>query len=611
MAKGSIDPQYAHMNAGAQRRPPPQIAAPALALQWGYWRPKSPATDLNDGQAIGDVDHPDAAWHHNIDNMLAHLFRYVCLSSASPDYASPNYDREKDILYLFDHKIIGLTNRHFHLRVLTEQEKSVRHGIFTIRTTYSGVGLVISARRHAEYFIIMLALEFPDHDEEKVSKDHFIRSMSRHLGELHDLIIERHVEFHNSRARPGPFDERFDKDFENANSLNEGILISVVGFADRFLKLAASNEYNDRPNSIDHCGSLFANFIGIIYSLKFSDGGDSLGRANHPLDQGTLRRSEQVTGTDFIEGDLAPRVLDAAWPVVTSAGCDPSSDVCYGEPERVVSAFNRGRTLYISSLGHLTPEKSSHSDPLIYTLLVSYPSRWRLGRFIDRLNLLGILRLAALRDLREINDASNVIDRISRTVLREGFNPDQSFDARYARSELAGIGKELEFGLRHRIERSRYYVSSYKEIVDSLGARPVQGFHFYPTFVRNRLYDAFDYIDRVGRRYDGLLREVDLRATLSQRQQTQDLQEAISKQTRTVTRLLEAAEVLGIIPLTYYAGTLLQQTLHEEKAYYFLFGFVFSIALAVSSWSLRNKKLPRLPWRRQKRNEEASVETLS
>jgi hypothetical protein len=62
MTDVDFDPQYNAMNAGAHRRPPPGISAPALVWQRGFWRPST--VTLND-------------WTAAIDGAMAHLFLHL------------------------------------------------------------------------------------------------------------------------------------------------------------------------------------------------------------------------------------------------------------------------------------------------------------------------------------------------------------------------------------------------------------------------------------------------------------------------------------------------------------------------------------------------------
>jgi hypothetical protein len=68
-------------------------------------------------------------------------------------------------------------------------------------------------------------------------------------------------------------------------------------------------------------------------------------------------------------------------------------------------------------------------------------------------------------------------------------------------------------GLSYRIERSRYYVKQFEDNVTLLRIRRVEGDQPYDQFIRRRLGSEFDFIDRLGIRYERAVRAM---ATLDQ-----------------------------------------------------------------------------------------------
>lgn len=588
--------QYHHMNAGAHRRPPPQISAPALIWHRGFWMPEEEAQRRAKGPTEG------SPWKECVDNALAHLLRALIRDTPAGDCTSPNYERDDDVLYLFNHKVTGLTEPTFELETIAPDEKSVRHVVFTARIRYAGLWLTVGARLHHENFVILFALDFSGDVDETSVEGPALKEMADEFHALHELIVNRYDRDRKAEKQSGSreilFDATYDVDRPTAENLSKELIARFRGFVDRVCDGALHRPCNAKPGSLRGVGELFADFIGLVYSLHIKN--DSLTYAYQPEDQGPLKMSAQVGGTDFRRKN-GLNVLDAAWPIVTSADCKSDIDRAHGDPEYVVAAFNDGRTLYVSSLGRLNAAEGEFT-PLIYTLIVSYPSPWRLGRFIDKLNTVGTLRLAALRDLPDINNASNEIDRVSRLLAVGNERHGREPDLEEIEKEFSRIGQAMALGLSYRIVRSRYYVNSYKDTVESLRPEHLQGYQFYLNFIRSRVFDAFYYIDRVGARYDSLKGEIEFRANFSRRKEAHNLQVATARQAHAAASLLEAAEILSVIPLTYYGGHILAELLAPlrqiaqlswlpaEPSGYYPVALILSIVLAYGSRAFRKRR---------------------
>jgi hypothetical protein len=590
--------QYHHMNAGAHRRPPPQISAPALTWQRGFWMPQQEAGRWDESRPH------ESPWKQSVDNTLAHLFRSLRVAPNVSECTSPNYDPDSDSLYLFNHKVTGLRAGAFRLEVLPSQEKSVRHVVITVRARFCGLWLTMSARLHHENFVVLFALDFSGELDEEKEEAPELKAMQDDFLALHDIIIQRYQDHRRSDPQSGGRLSRFDRTFLNdrqrSEQLSKRLIARFKSFINKLTADACERPCNDSPCSLKDFGERFSDFIGLIYALRAKDDA-SLEYAFDPEDQGSLNMSAQVAGTDF-GGEVGLGLLDAAWPVVTGTDRKSEVDLAHGDPEYVVATFNERRTLYVSSLGRLASDSSEGEfTPLIYSLIVSYSSPWRLGRFVDKLHTAGTLRLAAMRDLQKINTASNQIDRLSRRLASEEdgaklFSAEDNVELHFAE-----IGSDMELGLAYRIGRSRYYVNSYNDTVAALRPERVQGYQFYVDFIRSRVFDAFHYIDRVGARYEDLKSQIEFRANLLRRQEARQLLHATADQARAAASLLEAAELLSVIPLTYYAGFLLMQLAEALRSFeplaglpakhigYYGVGLLFSLGLASASKARRKR----------------------
>jgi hypothetical protein len=189
-----------------------------------------------------------------------------------------------------------------------------------------------------------------------------------------------------------------------------------------------------------------------------------------------------------------------------------------------VSYMLGGRALYMTTLG---PQLAAYADerriPVTYLLSVSAASnRWQRGRLIDLIHTAGTGRLAALRDLAALRGAGNRLSgldyhtSIARAAVSEHRQlahsrhpmPDvaKCINAAHARfnevTESFNTTAQTDYGLSYRIERSRYYVARSLANTALMRIERVEGYHRYDEFVEQRLGGTFDFIDRLGRRYE-------------------------------------------------------------------------------------------------------------
>jgi hypothetical protein len=212
-----------------------------------------------------------------------------------------------------------------------------------------------------------------------------------------------------------------------------------------------------------------------------------------------------------------------------------------------------GRAAYFTTLAPQFPEVADNKlIPLEYVLFVNHEyaddevngrvNRWQLGRLVDRIHLLDTVRLASLLylpslrqvgqtlshldsyinaareaidpNLEESNDAdtprdsSGVIDQNGRSSKSEQKKRDAFKHMETAHRLFARITREFNqktetnTGILYRIERSRYYKEQFSKSLPALRLRRMEGLQKYDDFVERRQGPAFDFIDRLGRRYE-------------------------------------------------------------------------------------------------------------
>jgi hypothetical protein len=208
----------------------------------------------------------------------------------------------------------------------------------------------------------------------------------------------------------------------------------------------------------------------------------------------------------------AVRYTDSVMPLISANSSTDDARVEY-----TASSFLGDRVIYISSLAAEHIDNSYTTVP-VKSLLVCRPYQsWQLGRLVDRLCLLGSVRVAALYNLGELDkagDALRVLTRLVQTTaasIRSYADRNRALGqtlARY-REETAKLGQKCDGGFEYRIERSRYYVQQFNDIISTFRLNYVQGFQRYDYFIKRRLYSTFEFISRLGVRMERHKRDLD------------------------------------------------------------------------------------------------------
>lgn len=643
------DRQYDDMNAGAHRKAAPQIAAPAVTWFRGFWRPAKGST------STPQID--DKGWYQSVDAVLLSLFRHF-RAQISSEFTCPNLTMNEKTLYLLKHKVQMKDSEEFHIADLIDKNshntkhRTARHDDFLLSFEMYGAKITISANMHYEYFTLLYSAEFNDEDLLTPHNDVEFIDAGLHLHRLHKIVCERF----NSQDPETPIIQHLDGDRKkSADGTRREIIEKFKDWVDATTKDALAMG-GTLGASLDECGGLFADFRGIVFSLRLEDDPASdrpklvsgCPRPKLPSDNYTLTIPARVEGRSF-DGH-ALEVVDAIWPVVRGLQRERQRAVAqeraieqrFGKPEYTISTFHNGRAIYVSTLGRMLPaEVHAVNDPVIFTLILSYNSGWRGGRLIDRLHSLGTLRLAALRDINQLSQASNLINVLVARLSHEENSRSAQENERDIKDEFSEIGKSIDVGITYRIARSRYYAANFREMLEMMKPGVVEGFSSYDEFVQRKIFDAFYFIDRLGRRYDDLRGQVAFAISAGQQQAMRDLRKvtldhvsalldsakaaeshmpilaahtaAVSKQTTVTAKLLEVAEKLTILPFTYYAGHIIGDSINSifeamelfcskihprvefwrpAEVLYYVAGFFVALGITRYARTLRERLLP-------------------
>ena len=614
------DAQYDAMNAGAHRRPPPGIAAPALVWQRGFWHPPGLSQEK---------------WTDIIDAMLAHLFLYLrndaTLRTEEDDTTSPAGADDKrpppasattrtklvcsnlecdlehkgiETLFLFRNKVsfkIDGTECRFltdkenkYLKLLRDAERSIRHEVFSLEVKWGDVKLVVYAQLHKEYFSVMFAIDFSERSEwtDALRAKSRLEKIGESLSKIQALIVKRANEYDKNN----PYVVKIADDEQKLiNTIPRKIVLNMKRWINGLCSAALSPRSLQSDLGSAQCGAMFIDSFGIIYGVKHCGEKPTFFPIDPTLKSPRLTVPALVRGCDLKEGREA--LIEAVWPIARSVNKGQPRPPHIGKPEISVTFLQRRSALYLTSLGRLIPG-SQRCSPIIYSLVVSYVGRWRLGRLIDRLHSLETLRIVALRDLDAINNASRSISLLDRHIHDASVRGDLR---RYRNEELIGrfdrVEKDAGIDLTYRIARSRYYVACYRDLANMMGleteAVRVEGFQPYGNFVRRRLFDCFAYIDRVGVRYLELRKRIAFIIESNEQQSMTDLVKAARNNTATTNKLLGAAELFSIPPITYYIGETLHHALGftvEPDSVWYSIGLALALSFAgVSHFLIRHR----------------------
>ena len=223
---------------------------------------------------------------------------------------------------------------------------------------------------------------------------------------------------------------------------------------------------------------------------------------------------------------IACTVLDGKAIYMTALGSAASHDV---------KDETEDRSLNIPH-GRLPEEAEGYSrdvpEPARYLFLTKgQPHRRQIGRIADRINAMGTLRIYALKDWHVLQNASvhirmrgqeldQIIQAWSLGRARIDSITGDDYDlrdtwvgeyTRYIEKRLLSIGAALDRigsnsigGIHYRINSSRYYVHGFKVLLGTLGLGNIDSWVSYHHFVDRGLSPAFDFVDNLGKRLDGL-----------------------------------------------------------------------------------------------------------
>ena len=507
------DGEYHRLNAELHPLVPPRIRAPALNWHLAAW---SPVIDSAATMAeTGDYSPEQWDWFNHIDTQIGRMVRRICNHGATVPCSKINVNGiELDegpipsAIRLLKHTINVTKNGSvFDISRSIEQISSDMHNrygyeLFTIRFIRLGIYYRIRLELHLEYLTLTIVAEI-DTSKHSQENNKLVISLKRILVERSELNDDK-VSASREELLASDSKYVYEGFWEETNQ----------AYVAKFFESYASRGYR---------ANVFADFrAAIVAPLPSADPAGEAAR-RFTLDQ-------------------CREIADSAVPFMAATA--PSS-----RPEFCASSFIGRRAVYLSSLGTRAPEGDNSPRPVKYLIITRGGRKWQLGRLIERLNTMGTYRLAALRDLKALNEASDGVQRIGvaiRGLSLDGVGSEKRLEEQHRNlyRKLNSLGKDATGGLAYRIERSRFYQGALMRLMPDLRSWRIEGFQPYDEFVRRRLSSTYDFIDRLGIRTERSRQRLDsLNSELRTTQQVE--------QTRAANRLQWNVSLISIFPVLY------------------------------------------------------------
>lgn len=443
--------EYRQTNAEAHRITPTNFAAPALIWNQAFWI--APHSKQN----VSSIARREV--QNRLDLYLLAVAKKIQCQIDRNVRIEP-CTRNAESLVLFSNVASANTlSIDFNFRQdegrLTDEQQAIAesdHRIVLLQFVLAGLKITIRAEMRTEYFIVTTFIEIPN------NKPTTLESLNDNFAKL------------KGYGELAPTDAALV-----AKYLYDGVWRD---FSRQIFPDQSSGSLND---------TIFKHVLADARGLVLS---------NETVELADIRFATPTT-PPFGAASLVERYL----PLLRSFSATHQE-----QRECSVSYFLDGRAIYFAPLG---PQA-----PVSYLLLVHQDvTEWQRGRLIDVVQLLGTSRLAALRDLSAFRAAGRQLAGLdhyilgARSAVPKGDNK-ATLAIQAAHEQFNKVtnsfnsATDTDYGLLYRVERSRYYVARFRSNVALLRIWRIEGYQRYDEFVERRLGETFDFIDRLGKRYE-------------------------------------------------------------------------------------------------------------
>jgi hypothetical protein len=543
---------YPAMVGGAQRKPPIVIGAPAITQHTAFWIPD---------EIVREV------WVHNIEEFILRLYFRLPISGPSDNVSAlmtPNLHAKDGHLYLLENKypvepIISKTPVHavasgyskamIAFRYALQHRKSIgeypnRYQTVRFRFFWESMPVEASIERHNEYFTLFAAIDLSKWKCGRNSGPN-AKNLTQALTAFNEIATARY-----NKICGGNWPSQKSEEHEALKTHHATIYYRIW---DQLNKEVLKPPFD--AVGAERLGKVVGDFRGLVVSR----GGKNFIMPPGANPKGVVQRPPFAKNKDIC-------CVDTLLPFVKAGAGDPPATVDY-----TFSQLLNGRCLHASALGAQPRTMEAQNQPVTDLLLATHADPWQLGRLVDRGNTLGTLRLAALYELQQLNEANlkllgpeQELEKIAQALPGTTADDDRRGEVKTsviitdltkrltnASINIAKAGQGIHGGLANRTERSGYYVKQFRDQVLALRIKRIEGFQRYDHFVNRRLGANFEFIETVGKRYERLQR---MESVLTQQLRTAEL----AYQTGVIERLQEAAAIgFFVVLFPYYVSHVL------------------------------------------------------
>jgi hypothetical protein len=506
---------YHELNAGAHRKPPKILSAPSLVWHLAFWT-NFPVSNSEGGKSKRSparikklVDDYVLALCTAIGDKVANLHLTPCISGTC---------------LLFDRACRETTREPVKIADLTARQDDIFRSTarsVSLQFAWKKLDVTIRFEIYTEYFLISTFVEL---DKTREKKSGGLYSDLDSLNDKIKLILD-YLGRADRSSSDADDDASQSSDDDLAKKINK---YCFHDFWEVFEKEILSHDSLADFTKDGIFKQIFADFRGVIASeqaVKFAD--EDFFKAGKPATWGQQAKAKFL-------------------PLIQHR--DRGQHTRY---ECAVNYMLDGRALYMSTLGPQLPSMPEHRRIPVEFIVYAHQryndttvvNKWQLGRLVSQILLLGTLRLSALKDVKSLHEAGQLMgqldeftqaarDAIALTELDASVSeensaltagPDQSAAPTAKKTMVKALGEaHIRFnaiagtfledtgsGLNYRIERSRFYVKLFEDNVKLLRIQRVEGDQPYDQFIRRRLGSEFDFIDRLGIRYERAIRTME------------------------------------------------------------------------------------------------------
>lgn len=559
---------YPTLMGGAHRKPATTISTPAITQHLVYWVPDEYADVVENNSASGET--PDAAsvrytdkrveWVCNIEEYIWRLFNYLEGKGCQPDSPSLSVlgDSYPKRLSLLNHSYEYQAHCH-----RWEKREGIslgtRYNTVRISFVWESMPVTVNFELHNEYFTVSTGIDLSRWSANKTWPD-----PSKLPGRNAKLLFAAICEF-NEFAK-----ERYEEVNKSGKRVerDEDDKLLEVPYRIIYLTIWRSlhRQIFSRPFTevgINKLNGVCADFRYFI--------------ATRGTDQFILLPGHYKKDIELEKYHFTPAAYRYCVETIR-----PFLKLSAGQllPEYTFSRLLQGACVHGSALGAAPIELEKDKKPVMDFLIFTHSDKWQIGRLIDLGNTLGTLRIAALYDIDNLNnanvelrtleekvekaheDASKAITRNDKAARQIKTDQNPKGESRIL-NETSNFNEKLlklseaniKGGLPYRVERSRYYRQQFLDLITVLRIRRIEGSQPYDEFVDRRLSATYDFIRMVGVRYVRVQQTIAaLNRQLTNRELLR-LQDRIHEWTVAIGKVQENAEILFFLILCpYYAS---------------------------------------------------------